>query len=47
MAEKTGKNTPMRILIALALVTGLSGCATVDGIGRDISGASRGVQSWF
>ncbi|MFB9150748.1 entericidin EcnA/B family protein [Roseovarius ramblicola] len=37
----------MRKLIALALIAGLTGCATVDGIGRDISGAARGVQSWF
>ena len=37
----------MRILILLALLAGLAGCATVDGIGRDISGAARGVQSWF
>jgi predicted small secreted protein len=37
----------MKKLIAIALITLISGCATVDGIGRDISGASRGVQSWF
>lgn len=37
----------MRKLIALALIAGLAGRATVDGIGRDISGAARGVQSWF
>ena len=37
----------MRILIPLALVAALAGCATVDGVGRDISGAARGVQSWF
>lgn len=38
----------MKRLIALALLAvALSGCATVDGIGRDISGAARGVQSWF
>ncbi|MET4101931.1 putative small secreted protein [Roseovarius sp. MBR-78] len=37
----------MRKLIAFALIAGLAGCATVDGIGRDISGAARGVQSWF
>ena len=47
MAAGTGTMRPMRILIALALIAGLSGCATVDGIGRDISAASRGVQSWF
>jgi len=32
------------MLCALAL---LAGCATVEGVGRDISGASRGVQGWF
>ncbi|WP_417727650.1 entericidin EcnA/B family protein [Roseovarius sp.] len=37
----------MRKLIALALIVTLTGCATVDGVGRDISGAARGVQSWF
>jgi len=37
----------MRKLIALVLITLVAGCATVDGIGRDISGAARGVQSWF
>ncbi|KNX42504.1 MAG: entericidin EcnA/B family protein [Roseovarius sp.] len=37
----------MQKLIALVLITTLAGCATVDGVGRDISGAARGVQSWF
>jgi len=37
----------MKKLIAFALIATLSGCATVDGVGRDISGAARGVQSWF
>jgi predicted small secreted protein len=37
----------MRKLIALVLITTLAGCATIDGVGRDISGAARGVQSWF
>ncbi|VVT31027.1 conserved hypothetical protein [Roseovarius sp. EC-HK134] len=43
--QMTGK--PMRKLIALALLASLAGCATIDGVGRDISGAARGVQSWF
>jgi predicted small secreted protein len=34
-------------MIALALIAALTGCATIDGLGRDISGAARGVQSWF
>jgi predicted small secreted protein len=33
----------MMILVAGAL----SACATVDGIGQDISTTSRTVQSWF
>ncbi len=38
----------MKKLFVLALITAaLSGCATVDGIGRDISGAALGVQNWF
>lgn len=37
----------MKKLIAMALIALVAGCATVDGVGRDISGAARGVQSWF
>ena len=37
----------MKKLIALALITILVGCGTVEGAGRDISGAARGVKSWF
>lgn len=37
----------MKHLIFGALIVLLSGCATVDGVGRDISGAARGVQGWF
>ena len=37
----------MKKLIALAMIAMLAGCATIDGVGRDISGAARGVQSWF
>lgn len=38
----------MRKIALIALMAAaLSGCATIDGIGQDISGASRGVQSWF
>ncbi|EPX78161.1 entericidin EcnA/B family protein [Salipiger mucosus] len=32
------------LLIALAT---LAGCATIDGVGQDVSSASREVQSWF
>jgi len=37
----------MKHLAVLGLVALLAGCATVDGIGQDVSGAARGVQSWF
>lgn len=37
----------MRRLMVLALVTLLTGCATVEGVGQDISGAARGVRSLF
>jgi len=38
----------MRKIALIALIgAALSGCATIDGVGQDISGASRGVQSWF
>lgn len=33
-------------MIALVL-TALAGCATVEGVGRDISGGARTVQGWF
>ena len=34
------------LLMALALA-GLSGCNTVDGVGRDISGGAQRVGDWF
>ncbi|MEZ5675430.1 hypothetical protein SAMN06265173_1144 [Thalassovita litoralis] len=37
----------MKKLMVLALLGLLAGCATVDGIGQDISGGARRVQSWF
>jgi predicted small secreted protein len=37
----------MRTILILALVAGLAGCATVEGLGHDISGGARTVQSWF
>ncbi len=40
----------MKKLIAIALITLITlitGCATVDGMGQDVSGAARGVKSWF
>ncbi|MDU8912077.1 entericidin EcnA/B family protein [Aestuariicoccus sp. MJ-SS9] len=37
----------MRILALLITLAALGGCATVDGIGQDVSGAARTVDSWF
>ncbi len=37
----------MKMMIALCALALLAGCGTVEGAGRDISGAARGVQSWF
>jgi predicted small secreted protein len=34
-------------LVILALLCGLSACATVDGVGRDISGGANRVAGWF
>ncbi len=31
----------------VALVALVAGCATIDGVGQDISGAARTVQTWF
>ncbi|QFT80960.1 hypothetical protein FIU89_10095 [Roseovarius sp. THAF27] len=36
-----------KIAVFTLIAAALSGCATIEGVGRDISGASRGVQSWF
>jgi predicted small secreted protein len=37
----------MKHLAIIGLLAILAGCATIDGIGQDVSGAARGVQSWF
>lgn len=37
----------MKKLTLVLLIATLAGCATVDGIGQDISGGARQVQSWF
>lgn len=36
--------TLMILTTTLAL---LAGCATIDGVGQDISGGARTVQGWF
>lgn len=37
------------VILAMTLATtlALAGCATVEGAGRDISGAARTVGGWF
>lgn len=37
----------MRVIVTLCLLLTLAACATVEGVGRDISGASRRVQEIF
>ncbi|WP_296762364.1 entericidin EcnA/B family protein [Sediminimonas sp.] len=37
----------LRGAVALVMLGLLTGCATVDGMGQDISGGARWVQSWF
>jgi predicted small secreted protein len=37
----------MKKLAIFGVIALLSGCATVDGVGQDISGAARTVQGWF
>ncbi|WP_338548144.1 entericidin EcnA/B family protein [Roseovarius phycicola] len=37
----------MKKIALLALMAALAGCGTVEGIGRDLSSASRGVQNLF
>lgn len=36
----------MRTLLVIAALA-LTGCATVDGIGQDVSTGARKVESWF
>lgn len=35
----------MRLIILISLIAGLAACNTVEGVGRDISGAARGVKN--
>lgn len=37
----------MRTLVLLAALAALCGCATIDGVGRDISGGANRVAGWF
>lgn len=46
MTKKTTGSMMLRGII-LSTILALGGCATVDGIGRDISGGANRVASWF
>ena len=37
----------MRKLAVIGLLAILAGCATIDGLGQDVSSAARGVQGLF
>ena len=37
----------MKRWILVALLVSLAGCATVEGIGRDISGGANRVNGWI
>jgi predicted small secreted protein len=36
-----------RMIGAMLVALSLAGCNTVDGVGRDISGAAQRVGGWF
>lgn len=36
----------MKHILVVAVLVGLTACATVEGIGQDISAASRKVSDW-
>ena len=35
------------IVLGLGCLALLAGCATIDGVGQDISGGARTVRGWF
>ncbi|WP_238366590.1 entericidin EcnA/B family protein [Mesobacterium pallidum] len=37
----------MRHVLLIAALLGLGACATIDGVGQDISSGARTVQGWF
>ena len=37
----------MRILILLTVLLALAGCATIEGIGQDISSGARNIEQMF
>ncbi|WP_136443622.1 entericidin A/B family lipoprotein [Pacificoceanicola onchidii] len=36
-----------RAVLIIALAMGMAGCATVEGVGEDISSGARKVSGWF
>lgn len=40
-------NKAVLIALGLCCLAVLAGCATVDGLGQDISGGARRVGNWF
>ncbi len=36
-----------KLILLAAVAAALAGCNTVAGVGDDISGGARSVQSWF
>ena len=37
----------MKYLFLIAIITVFAGCNTVAGVGDDVSGGARKIQSWF
>ncbi|MFW2544418.1 entericidin EcnA/B family protein [Primorskyibacter sp. 2E107] len=36
-----------RAVLMIALAMTMAGCATIEGVGEDISGGARRVSGWF
>ena len=36
-----------KLILLTALAVALTGCNTVAGVGEDVSGGARTIQSWF
>ena len=44
---RSNEELSMKKLMILAAIVGLAGCATVEGLGRDISAGARAVNDVF